>query len=568
MFDTAIIGSGPAGLSAALTLQARGKNFIWFGSRQLSPKIQAAEKIRNYPGLQNVSGEELCEAFHNQLDEAGIQITEKTVTGVFENSDHYAILCDQEVYHAYTVILAAGVAAVKPIAGELEFLGKGVSYCATCDGFLYKGKTIAILCTSKDLEHEIEFLAGLAEKVYLFPGYKEAAVTGTNIEIISGMPKEIRGGKKVEAVCFADRELPVDGVFMLKDAVSPGVLIKGIQEENGHVVVDRSCKTNLSGIFAAGDCTGRPYQYAKAVGEGNVAAHSAIDYLAKNGFKTVKPADRPQTLQGLIAAVDRSRLPGDAQIEKTLLTRLTENRFDLIPLNAGQKAEPGDVITFSVSGGKGRYDRENLRLTLSQGLYDADVEKVMEGAVKGDILTVGNLTVRLHEICRKSIPVMTDAMVKALQIEGVTTLEQYRKAVREELTMNEIYIIAGEILSTMYENAPDVECDGEKLDVLGDLEIDFFNRHFKETIGKSLDEMTCDEIRENLGCDSKEQFAASRREWYKIKVKQCTVFANALGVELTGEYDLYQNYEALGKLQLQIIEVIKRELVGGESYGA
>lgn len=568
MFDTAIIGSGPAGLSAALTLQARGKNFIWFGSRQLSPKIRAAEKIRNYPGLENVSGEEMCNAFRNQLDAAEIQITEKTVTGVFENSDHYAILCDQQVYQAYTVILATGVATVKPIAGELEFLGKGVSYCATCDGFLYKGKTIAVLCTSKDLEHEIEFLAGLAEKVYLIPRYKEVAVTGENIEIVSTMPKEIRGGKKVEAICFADRELPVDGVFMLKDAVSPGVLVKGIQEENGHVVVDRSCKTNLPGVFAAGDCTGRPYQYAKAVGEGNVAAHSVLDYLAKNGFKTVKPTQQPQTLQGLIAAVDRSRLPGDAQIEKTLLSRLTENRFDLIPLENSQKAEAGDVITFSVSGGEGRYDRENLRLTLSQCLYDADVEKAMEGAEKGDILAVGNLTVKIHEICRKRIPVMTDAMVEALQIEGVTTLEQYRQVVREELTMNEIYMIAGEILSTMYENAPDVEYDDETLNILGDLEVGHFNKHFQETIGKPLDEMTPDEIRENLGCDSKEQFVASRREWYKIKVKQCTVFAKALGVELTGEYDLRQHYEALGKLQLQIIEVIKRELVGGQSYGA
>lgn len=568
MFDAAIIGSGPAGVSAALTLQARGKNFIWFGNRQLSQKIRAAEKIRNYPGLGDVSGEELKKVFLDQIRQAEIQITERNVTGVFANSDHYAILCDQQFYYAYSVILATGVEPVKPIQGELELLGKGVSYCATCDGFLYKGKTIAVLCTSKDLEPEISFLAELAEKVYLIPRYKDVAVTGENIELLSGMPSRIRGGKKAEAICFGDREIQVDGVFLLKEAVSPGVLVKGIREENGHIVVDRACGTNLPGVFAAGDCTGTPYQYAKAVGEGNVAAHSAMEYLARNGFKTEKLSRQPQTLEGLIAAVDRARLPGEAQIEKILLTRLTENRFELIPLAEGEKAAPGDVVTFRVTGGQGRYDRERLRLTLSQGLYDEQVEGAMVGAVKGDVLTMGELTVTILEVCRKQLPVMTDGMVQALGLEGVTTLEQYRAMVREELTMNEIYLIAGEILNTLYENAPDEPCDDELLDTLGQLEIGFFNGHFRESLGKSLDEMTAEEIRENLGCESKEQFVASRREWYKMKVKQCAVFARALGVELTGEYDLRKNYEALGRLQMRIIELIKQELTGGEEHGA
>lgn len=284
MYDTAIIGSGPAGVSAALTLQARGKNFIWFGSRELSAKLRAAEEIRNYPGLGMVSGEELAQAFKEQIGDMGIEITERQVTGVYRMGDHYSILCDQEMYDACTVILATGVAAVKPIPGELEFVGRGVSYCATCDGALYKGKRIAVLCTSKELEHEITFLSGLAEQVYLIAKYRNVEVSGANIEMLQQMPKEIKGGERAECLCFQDRELPVDGVFMLKDAVSPGVLLRGIAEEEGHIVVDRRCATNLDGCFAAGDCTGRPYQYAKAVGEGNVAAHSVLDDLAKRAF--------------------------------------------------------------------------------------------------------------------------------------------------------------------------------------------------------------------------------------------------------------------------------------------
>lgn len=281
MYDTAIIGSGPAGVSAALTLRARGKQFIWFGSRQLSAKLRAAEQIRNYPGFSDVSGGELTRAFQKQIEEMEIEITEKNVTGVYRMGDHYSILCDQEMFDARTVILTIGVAAVKPIPGELELVGRGVSYCATCDGALYKGKTIAVLCTSKELEHEIVFLSELAEKVYLIPKYQNVEVSGGNIEILSQLPKEIHGDQRVECLCFSDRELPVDGVFMLKDAVSPGVLLRGIAEEDGHIVVDRRCATNMEGCFAAGDCTGRPYQYAKAVGEGNVAAHSVLEYLAK-----------------------------------------------------------------------------------------------------------------------------------------------------------------------------------------------------------------------------------------------------------------------------------------------
>lgn len=156
MFDTAIIGTGPAGISAALTLQALKKNIVLFGSSQLSQKIRVAEQIRNYPGLPAVSGMQMQTAFLEQLRQMEIPITEKTVTGIYNMGTHYGILCDQEMFEAKTIIMATGVEAVKPIPGELEFVGRGVSYCATCDGFLYKGKTIGVLCTTKDLEHEID----------------------------------------------------------------------------------------------------------------------------------------------------------------------------------------------------------------------------------------------------------------------------------------------------------------------------------------------------------------------------------------------------------------------------
>ena len=282
MFDTAIIGTGPAGISAALTLQALKKDIILFGSGQLSQKIRAAEQIRNYPGLPAVSGMQMQTAFLEQLRQMEVPITEKTVTGIYHMGTHYGILCDQEMFEAKTVIMATGVEAVKPIPGELEFVGRGVSYCATCDGFLYKGKTIGVLCTTKDLEHEVQYLAELAQKVYLIPLYKNVQLDAPNIEIIQRKPDAIEGGMKAERRVFADREVTVDGIFMLKQAVAPSVLLYGLDTADGHIVVDRSCRTNLPGCFAAGDCTGRPYQYVKAAGEGNVAAHSAVEFLAKD----------------------------------------------------------------------------------------------------------------------------------------------------------------------------------------------------------------------------------------------------------------------------------------------
>lgn len=284
MNDCIIIGSGPAGISAALTLQSNGKNFLFFGSPDLSEKIEKAESIRNYPGFLGGSGKAFAEDLKQQLKAADIPLIDEKVGGVYALKDKF-VLTTQEgnTYESKTVILSCGVESVKQVQGEEEFVGRGVSYCATCDGFLYKGKTIAVLCTTKRLEYEIGHLADFAAKVYLMPMYKEVEIERENIQILRKMPTQIVGGKRVEKLIFSakgvEEELPIDGVFMLRDCLSPAVLVSGLHMENGHVVVDRGMATNLKGLFAAGDCTGRPYQYAKAVGEGNVAAHSVLEYL-------------------------------------------------------------------------------------------------------------------------------------------------------------------------------------------------------------------------------------------------------------------------------------------------
>lgn len=275
MLDCIIVGSGIAGISAALTLKANGKNFMLLGSPDLSVKISRAECIRNYPGLSSVTGREFARALKKQLAEAEISVTDERVSGVYAMGGKFAVLTQSGVsFESKTVILATGVESVKRLDGEEEFLGRGVSYCATCDGFLYKGKTIGVLSTSKRFEHEVEYLAKLAGKVYLMPMYKDVGDFSENVEKIIKMPLAVKGEKKVNRLVFKDGELPVDGVFLLKESISPAVLVGGLEMSEGHVAVARDMSTNLKGCFAAGDCTGRPYQYAKAAGEGNIAAHS------------------------------------------------------------------------------------------------------------------------------------------------------------------------------------------------------------------------------------------------------------------------------------------------------
>lgn len=281
LYDAAIVGTGPAGVSAALNLKIHEKNFVWIGSRNLSDKITKAECISNYPGFINVSGEELNKAFRAQVDAMGIEIIERIVNSIMPLGDHYALMAGSDFYEAKTVILTTGIANTGTLPGESDFVGKGVSYCATCDGTLYRGKTIAVICNNVRFEHEVEYLANLAAKVYYFPMYKDIAVNADNIEIMTEKAAEVLGEKRVSAVKLRNGEaIAVDGVFCLRDSVSLSTLLPKLAAENNHIAVDRTMATNIAGVYAAGDCTGRPYQYTKAVGEGNIAAHSVIEYLS------------------------------------------------------------------------------------------------------------------------------------------------------------------------------------------------------------------------------------------------------------------------------------------------
>lgn len=282
-YDTAIVGTGPAGLSAALTLKLHNKSIVWFGSGTLSDKVEKSEKIANYAGFEEVSGRELNSKFRTQIKNAELELTDKTVTQITKTKNGFVILADNEIFKAKTVLLAVGAVPPKGFENEQKLLGRGVSYCATCDGFLYKGKTIFAYCTAKKYEHEILYLAELASKVYVYTPYANCGADLPNIEHLASPLKAVIGDNRVEGIRLVNgTEIPVDGAFFLRSAVAPSILLKGLDTDGAHIVINRDAETSVQGCFAAGDCTGRPYQIAKAVGEGNVAAHSIVKYLSES----------------------------------------------------------------------------------------------------------------------------------------------------------------------------------------------------------------------------------------------------------------------------------------------
>ncbi|MFW6238762.1 MAG: NAD(P)/FAD-dependent oxidoreductase [Halanaerobiales bacterium] len=281
IYDAAVIGCGPAGISAAINLQIRNKSFILFGGSSCSPKLKRAERIDNYPGFFGVGGKELCQDMLAHLNNMDISIKEERVDNIYNLEDRFSLMSGKETYNASSLILAVGVSNEKYLTGEEELVGSGVSYCATCDGPLYKGKTVAVIAKTEEGLEEAEYLAELAEKVYLLPSFEVDNISEDNIEIIDHSPREIRGESRVEELVLENDILEVDGIFIVREVTPPDKLLDGLEIENKHIKVNNDMKTSIPGVYAAGDCTGTPYQIARAVGQGQVAALNAVSWLRK-----------------------------------------------------------------------------------------------------------------------------------------------------------------------------------------------------------------------------------------------------------------------------------------------
>ena len=279
-YDIAVIGTGPAGISAAITAKIRNKSIILLGPDSLSDKLTKAHRIDNYPGLPEISGEDFAEKLTEQIGRLGIEITDKRVAAVYALGDYFSIQADNDIIEASSVIIASGIVQDKALPGEEEYLGRGVSYCATCDGRLYKGKKVAVLGYNESSAEEAEYLSEIVSEVLFFPQGKGKLPDKDNIRVINEKPLEIKGAMKAEKLVSDKAEYDTDCVFILRDAIRPANLIPGVETDGPHIKVNLDMETNIKGLFACGDIAGRPYQYVKAAGQGNVAAISAVKYLS------------------------------------------------------------------------------------------------------------------------------------------------------------------------------------------------------------------------------------------------------------------------------------------------
>lgn len=266
-YDVAIIGGGIAGVSAALTCINRSKTVAVIANGAETSSLYKAELINNYPGIAAVSGKELSETLIRQLESSGAELIRGRALSVTPLGDSFGVAIGSEFTSCDAVIIAAGITREKLYPGEGEFLGQGVSYCATCDGMLYRGKTVALIGAGEEARHDADFLESIGCTVLHFE---------------KNGKYEIRGGLKADTLVYDGEEYRVDGVFIIKDTVSVTKLVPGLDYADGAIVTDRQMRTNVPGVFAAGDCAGKPYQLAKASGEGNIAALSACEYIDKN----------------------------------------------------------------------------------------------------------------------------------------------------------------------------------------------------------------------------------------------------------------------------------------------
>jgi thioredoxin reductase (NADPH) len=298
-YDAIIIGSGPAGLTAALYLGRAGQKSIVLEKDFVGGYTAKIAHIENYPGYETINGMDLTQIMARQAEKFGATIVYPVEVVAMELEGEVKLVRTRdEVYEAYVVIIAIGVARKKlEVPGAREFLGKGVSYCATCDGNFFKGRKVAVVGSDDEAAEEALHLADLAEKVTMVP-HKDLDVVATVLNRLKSKPNvEIHPVAKIHAVVGdelvtglkithdgSEKVLPLEGVFIALGSTPISQLILragGRTDDRGCLIVDKHQRMNLEGVFAAGDCTCGGMQIVAAAGEGAVAGMRAASYVRK-----------------------------------------------------------------------------------------------------------------------------------------------------------------------------------------------------------------------------------------------------------------------------------------------
>jgi thioredoxin reductase (NADPH) len=302
-YDVAIIGAGPAGLSAAIYAARGGLKTVVFENALVGGQIVVTQDVENYPGFEEtVSGFEIADKMHKQAQKFDAEFKTEEVKAIALEGCCKIIETNNATYRAKAIIIATGAhPRTLQVPGEERLTGRGVSYCATCDGALYRDKTVAVIGGGDSAVEEALFLTRFAKKVYIVHRRDELravkiaqtrAFNNPKIEIIwDSVVQEVNGDTMVESVTLFNRKtqkssrLGVDGVFIYVGIIPNNKLIESRVEcdEQGFILTDETCHTNIPGIYAAGDIIQKVLrQVVTAVSDGAIAAFSAEKWIVEN----------------------------------------------------------------------------------------------------------------------------------------------------------------------------------------------------------------------------------------------------------------------------------------------
>lgn len=302
MYDVIIIGGGPAGLTAALYALRAEKTVLVLEKTGLGGQIALSGNVENFPGIAQMSGAEFAETLAGQVETLGGQIEYEAALEI-KDGDVKTVVTDFGEYQGKSVIIATGVQNRRLGAtGEDELIGRGISFCAVCDGSFYRGKTVAVIGGGNTAVEDAEYLSDIAEKVYiihrrdkfraeerLVKRLEERSnvefVLDTTVEKFCSDEKGLTGLDVINVKTQEVRNITVDGAFVAVGQIPQNDIFKGLVrlDDSGYITAGENCLTDKKGIFVAGDCRNKSVrQLTTAVGDGSVAALAACTYISEN----------------------------------------------------------------------------------------------------------------------------------------------------------------------------------------------------------------------------------------------------------------------------------------------